>query len=314
MASGTLRTWISWPSLMIVPADVGAVGAAEERSASSVRPAPIRPAKPTISPRRTMKLEFLQTSRSGRSGAGPSSPSPRRTPRRCSGVWSGNRLSSSRPTMPRMIRSSSTPSALTSRVSIVLPSRRIVIESAICSISLSLCEIMIEVTPWSRRSRIRSSRCWESASFSAAVGSSRISSFTSLANALAISTSCCLPTPMSLIRVSGSSFRPTRASSSSASRRRLPVDDAAAGRLVAEEDVLGDRQLGDQRELLVDDHDAGVLAGADVAELALLALVDDRRRCRCRTGRPRTAPSSGSTCRRRSRRRSRGSRRRAPSG
>ena len=34
--------------------------------------------------------------------------------------------------------------------------------------------------------------------------------------------------------------------------------------LVAEEDVLGDRQVGDQRELLVDDHDAGCLAVADV--------------------------------------------------
>ena len=45
-----------------------------------------------------------------------------------------------------------------------------------------------------------------SSSFSAAVGSSRISSLTSLLNALAISTSCCFPTPKSLINVSGFTF------------------------------------------------------------------------------------------------------------
>ena len=36
----------------------------------------------------------------------------------------------------------------------------------------------------------------------------------------------------------------------------VPVDQAAVHPLVAEEDVLRDRQVGDQRELLVDDDDA----------------------------------------------------------
>ena len=54
-----------------------------------------------------------------------------------------------------------------------------------------------------------------------------------------------------------------------------PVDHAALGGLVAQEDVLHDGQLGDQREFLVDDHDAGVLAGPDVLELLDFALVDD---------------------------------------
>ena len=84
-----------------------------------------------------------------------------------------------------------------SSVSIVRPSRRIVIESAIAAISLSLCEMITQVMPSSRRPRSRSSRCAESSSLSAAVGSSRISSFTSFDSAFAISTSCCLPTPMS---------------------------------------------------------------------------------------------------------------------
>ncbi len=94
-------------------------------------------------------------------------------------------------------------------VSTLLPSRMIVIESATAAISFSLWLIMMQVMPWLLNSRISSSRCAESVSFSAAVGSSRISSFTSLLIAFAISTSCCLPTPMLLIWVSGSSCRPT---------------------------------------------------------------------------------------------------------
>src|SRR3712207_9312318 len=43
----------------------------------------------------------------------------------------------------------------------------------------------------------------------------------------------------------------------------VPVDEPApATALVAEEDVLGDRQVGHQGELLVDDHDPDVLAVA----------------------------------------------------
>ena len=54
-----------------------------------------------------------------------------------------------------------------------------------------------------------------------------------------------------------------------------PVDHAALDGLVAQEDVLRDGELRDQREFLVDDHDAGVLAGPDVLELLDLGLVDD---------------------------------------
>ena len=68
-------------------------------------------------------------------------------------------------------------------------------------------------------------------SLRAAVGSSRMSSLTSLDSALAISTSCCLPTPRSVTCVSGFSLSPTlleqldRLACWSA-----PVDDAAAWR------------------------------------------------------------------------------------
>ena len=48
-----------------------------------------------------------------------------------------------------------------------LPSRMMVMESAICSISLSLWLIMMQVTPLERSPAMRSSRCWESPSLSA---------------------------------------------------------------------------------------------------------------------------------------------------
>lgn len=175
--------------------------------------------KPTTSPRRTWKVDPLHTSRSPELGCCTVQSRTSKKTSPMSGVWSGNRLLSSRPTMPRTMRSSLTPSALTSSVSMVRPSRRIVMLSAIASISPSLCEMMIEVMPCCRKPRSRSSRCRESSSLRAAVGSSRMSSFTSFANALAISTSCCLPTPMSLISVSGSSRSPTCSISSSARRR-----------------------------------------------------------------------------------------------
>ena len=171
----------------------------------------MRPAKPTTSPRRTVKFECFATSRSAASGCCTVQSLTSKKTSPGSDLRSGKRCSSTRPTMPRMMRSSSTSPPRTSRVSMVLPSRRMVISSAICSISLSLWEIMIDAMPLDLSPRSRSSRCWESDSLSAAVGSSRMSSFTFLLSALAISTSCCLPTPMSLTRVSGSSERPTLA-------------------------------------------------------------------------------------------------------
>jgi hypothetical protein len=55
----------------------------------------------------------------------------------------------------------------------------------------------------------------------------------------------------------------------------VPVDEPTARDLVAEEDVLGDREERAQRELLMDDDDAALLAVADVAKAHGLALEDD---------------------------------------
>ncbi|MCY1498365.1 hypothetical protein D9M68_323490 [compost metagenome] len=116
--------------------------------------------------------------------------------------------------MPRMMRSSLIGALRQSIVSTVAPSRSTVIESATLAISLSLCEMRIDAMPWRFSSSSSASSASLSFSFRLAVGSSRISSFTSFASALAISTSCCLPTPRSVTSVVGGSFRPTLASSS----------------------------------------------------------------------------------------------------
>ena len=118
----------------------------------------------------------------------------------------------SRPTMSRMIRSSVISSRV--RVDTVDPSRITVTRSATRRISFSLWLMMIWVTPCALSSSIRSSSLALSFSCSAAVGSSRISSRTSLASALAISISCCLPTPRLPTGVVGASDSPTLASSS----------------------------------------------------------------------------------------------------
>ena len=56
----------------------------------------------------------------------------------------------------------------------------------------------------------------------------------------------------------------------------VPVDEpAAAPALVAEEDVLGDRQVRHQREFLVDDDDAARFAVLDAPEADRLAVQDD---------------------------------------
>ena len=79
-------------------------------------------------------------------------------------------------------------------------------------------------------------------SFRLAVGSSRISSFTSFESALAISISCCFPTPRLVIRVSGFSLRPTLFEQRLGSLFGcVPVDDPVLGLFVAEENILGNR-------------------------------------------------------------------------
>ena len=130
----------------------------------------------------------------------------------------GKRLVSSRPTMSLMIRfsiSGRLPGSLSAgKVLTVWPSRSTVIVSAISATSPSLCEMMIEVSPWRLNSRMSSRSAALSFSFSDEVGSSRIRSSTFFDSALAISTSCCLPVPRLPISVAEFSLSPTFLSSS----------------------------------------------------------------------------------------------------
>ena len=217
IASDTLRAWISLPSLYSRPEMLRPYERPKTLIASSVRPAPMRPAMPTTSPARTLKDAPSTTLRPGWVGWKTVQSSTRSTSSPTTDARSGYRCSRSRPTMPRMIRSWVDVGSDMSMVSMVRPSRMIVVRSAISAISLSLCEMMIDVMPCPLRWRSRSSRCSESVSLSAAVGSSRMSSRTSFESALAISMSCCLPTPRVPTGVSGFSSSPTRASSFAAS-------------------------------------------------------------------------------------------------
>ncbi|MPM61620.1 hypothetical protein SDC9_108480 [bioreactor metagenome] len=55
----------------------------------------------------------------------------------------------------------------------------------------------------------------------------------------------------------------------------VPVNAGGFALLVAEEHVLSDREVGDQRQLLMDDGDAFALTVVDLAEFADLAVIDD---------------------------------------
>ena len=145
--------------------------------ASSVRPEPISPAMPTISPARTLKLDVVDHLAVGVDLVEDvpvldleQHLADLRRARRDSG------RPSSRPTMSRMMRSSLIVVGLASRVETVAPSRSTVIRSATRPISFSLWVIRIEVMPWALNSSSRSSSAWLSVSFRRAVGSSRISS------------------------------------------------------------------------------------------------------------------------------------------
>ena len=117
--------------------------------------------------------------------------------------------------MSRMIWSSLISASRASSVETVAPSRSTVTRSATRRISFSLWLIRIEVIPCALNSIRRSRSFWLSVSCRLAVGSSRMRSFTFFDSALAISTSCCLPTPMSVTSVVGRSRSPTFRSNSS---------------------------------------------------------------------------------------------------
>ena len=176
--------------------------------ATSVRPAPIRPAKPRISPSYRSKL-------TSRSRLLVDSPSTDITTGRSVRTFSGRALVSIwRPTI-REITWLMVVSEVV-RVSMYCPSRITVIRSAIRFSSGIRCEMYTTPVSGVTKRRIRSCRVSTSTSLSAAVGSSMIRTLESYDKALAISTICCLATVSEETRAFGSSDSPSRSSSSRA--------------------------------------------------------------------------------------------------
>ena len=93
------------------------------------------------------------------------------------------------------------------------------------------------------------------------------------ASALAISTIWRRDSGRSLTGASGwMSSPPARASASSAIRRcAAAVDHAEALRRIADDDVVGDREVGDQRQFLEDADDSGVVGLGRLGEADLAA-------------------------------------------
>ena len=144
--------------------------------------------------------------------------------------------------------------------------------------SSSRCEMWTTPTPFARRSRMIRNSSSISVSVSAAVGSSITRTAALSESALAISTICCWAILRSPTRARGSSLRCSRSISSP----RLPVEPPIveqearpAARLAAQEDVLGDRQVRRQVQLLVDHADAEVQRRSRVGDLDRLALEPD---------------------------------------
>ena len=114
-------------------------------------------------------------------------------------------------------------------------------------------------------------RCPESA----AVGSSMIRTRASKDSALAISTICWSAIDRPRAGRSGSS-RDAEAVEQAldlvAASRARSIRPSAPQRLAAHEDVLGDREVGEERRLLVDDGDAGVARVGGAVEVDRLAV------------------------------------------
>ena len=209
--------------------------------ATSVRPAPTSPANPRISPARTDEADVAERARRA---TGPSTSS-RTSP--IGDSTFGNSVTA-RPTMWRIEVGRSSGRAVAA-VTTCWPSRRTVARSHSSNTSSSRWQTNRMATPrsrvWRTIAKSRSTSCADSD----AVGSSRIRTRASSDSALAISMSCwsAIDRPRTIApgRTATSSSGEDRCGLAA---HRAPVDRAERGRRrVTQEDVLGDRQVGEQR-------------------------------------------------------------------
>ena len=268
--------------------------------ATSVRPAPTSPASATISPLQTWNETSVKTpSRVSRSTS--------RTTRPRSLATFGKSASMSRPTIARI--TDCVVSSPVGCVSTWCPSRITVTRWQSANTSSSRCEMKSTAAPRARSvSTIRNSRCTSDVA-SAAVGSSITITRACAVSAFAISTSCWSAIESPRAGRSGSSRTPSWSKSCIVSRRirRASIRRPRFSGCDADEDVLGHAQVGEERRLLEDDRDPGLLRLLRGVEDRLLA-VEHEPAARRAGGRPRGS-SRAWTCRRRSRRRGRAPRR-----
>ena len=229
-----------------------------------MRPEPTSPARPRISPSRSVNEA------SWTSGA-------RVRPRTWStvasrgGLRSGNSASMRPPTMCP-IRVSTGVSAGSS-VATVRPSFSTVTRSPSWRTSPSRCEIQMIPTPSAASRRTTLNSASTSTSSRTADGSSRMSSLTECDNARAIETTCCCGRPQRRHRRGRGDVlvpEPGEQRGRLAVHRR-PVQQRTAVAFVAQEHVQGDRQMRDQVELLIDGGDAPTDRGVGVADRERLA-------------------------------------------
>ena len=202
---------------------------------------------------------------------------------------SGKRCARSRSTMLRMIRSSSTGSARQSMLvdGAAIAQHRDAVGDAGDLVQFVRDQDRGDALRRGTRADDRATRRCR-LSLRLAVGSSRINRRTRLDSALAISTSCCLPTPRSVTSVSGCSLQADLGQQFPGPPvDRVAIDDAEPRGRVRQEDVLRDRHQRNQRQLLVDDDDAERLGIVDIAKAPLLAVEDDRCPHSCRGDRRR---------------------------
>ena len=226
--------------------------------ASSVRPAPTRPARPTISPLRTSRSMSCSTtacgSRASRPRAMPSTSSATAPTRGAAAVGEQplDLAADHHPddAVDRDLADRRRPASRPSRSTVSRSQIRITSSSRWVTKTTAM---PARLEPAHDREQPLHLLGPESAE----VGSSMTTSFASIDSARAISTICCSATERSATSRRGSTSRPTsRRERPGPPVQLAPVDEAAPPRLAADEHVLRHRQRRDQVELLVDRDDA----------------------------------------------------------
>ena len=237
------------------PAPAAAAPGPTSASVSSVWPLPCTPAM-----REDLAAAHLEARRRRRATVPASSMTVTSSTSRIGSPGRAGSLSISSCTDRPTISEASSGIGVVRRTSVptTLPRRRTVIVSATAWTSLSLCVMKTMEVPPARSARTISSSSSISCGVRTAVGSSRMSTLASRVSALMISTRCWTPTgEVGDERVRGHLEAVLLGDRADLLAGLAVVDEAGGHVLVAEHDVLGDGEDGDEHEVLVHHADAG---------------------------------------------------------